>query len=95
MADKQYRLSTVDNPFDPLNEPTKWLLYDQQLGYFSSCYLARRTLVSDEFTDEEIKEAQEQAIQDIIDDDFLGVFVKVEYSLKNGRWVPENLPTPV
>lgn len=94
MPNKQYRLSTVDNPFDPLNDPVGWTLYDAQLGYYSANYLARRLLSSDQFTDEEEDEANEQAIDDIINDDITGLYLKVEYQNKNGRWVPINLPTP-
>lgn len=70
-------LTTVDNPFDPFTQFTKWFLYDVQLGYNSCGYLGRIARVSDEFSDQEIQTAIENAIDEIIRLDFRNVYRKV------------------
>ena len=70
-------LSTVDNPFDPFEQFNDWLNFDTSKGYYSSNILARITQVEDDFTQKEIDEENERAIDEIIKYDPLGIFVKV------------------
>lgn len=55
MAKEQFRyyLTTVDNPFDPLEEQGSWLLYDKLNGYDCNEMLARYARTSDELSDAE------------------------------------------
>ena len=74
----KYMLTTVDNPYDPFDNFTEWYMYDVQKGYNSSSYLARIAKTSDEMTDFENEEEIERAIDEIIEHDFMNIYVKVK-----------------
>lgn len=78
-------LTTVDNPFDPFEQFTSWFMFDIEKGYNSCGYLARIANITDEMTQKEIDEEIERAIDEILNYDFLGLYVKVR---------KENNPTP-
>lgn len=71
-------LTTTDNPFDPFDEYDKWQEYDEQQGYYTCSYLARITKTSDELSDAEEQQAIEDAIDEIIKLNILGIYKKVE-----------------
>lgn len=70
-------LTTVDNPFDPFDQFTLWLLYDNEKGYNSCGYLARIAKLTDDMSSKEIDDEVERAIDEIIENDFLGIRKKV------------------
>lgn len=74
----KYMLTTVDNPYDPFDNFKEWYMYDVQKGYNSSSYLARIAKTSDEMTDFENEEEIERAIDEIIEHDFMNIYVKVK-----------------
>ena len=37
----EHRLTTFDNPFNPFDDFTQWLLFDNEKGYNTCGYLAR------------------------------------------------------
>lgn len=82
------RLTTFDNPFDPFEQFTSWLLYDNELGYFTLNRLDRVSHYSDDMSDKEIDEEHERAIDEIIDNDFLNIYKKV---WKNKEDAPKEL----
>lgn len=71
-------LTTFDNPYNPFEQFTSWLLFDIEKGYNSCERLARITQprITNDMTDKEIREVTEQAIDEIIKYDFLNVFTK-------------------
>ena len=75
-------LTTVDNPFDPFDDFTSWIMFDMEKGYNSCAYLARMARISDQFTDEENDEEIEQAIDKILSYDFQGLYKKVIKEVK-------------
>lgn len=75
-------LTTVDNPFDPFDDFTSWIMFDMEKGYNSCAYLARMARTSDQFTDEENDEEIEQAIDKILSYDFQGLYKKVVKEVK-------------
>ena len=80
VPDKEYRdcmLTTTDNPYDPFTQFKSWFLYDVEKGYYSCGYLARICFISSEMTEDEINEAMEQAIYEIIRLDLTGKYTKV------------------
>ena len=69
-------LSTIDNPYDPFEQFSSWLLFDKEKGYNSCEILARTVKLSDDMTEKEINEETERAIDQIIKFDPLNVFIK-------------------
>lgn len=70
-------LTTIDNPFDPIDNFDEWYAFDMQKGYNSCAYLARIVSDSNKFIDEEIRKDTEEAIDEIIKYDFIGLYRKV------------------
>lgn len=75
-------LTTIDNPFNPLEDFVSWFLFDVEKGYNTSAYLARITETSDQLSEEENMEEVERAIDEIIENDFLGIYKKVTSTVK-------------
>ena len=71
-----FMLSTIDNPYDPFEQFSSWLLFDKEKGYNSCEILARTVKLSDDMTEKEINEETERAIDQIIKFDPLNVFIK-------------------
>lgn len=71
-------LTTVDNPYDPIDQFDSWYMYDMDKGYGSCSYLARIARTSDQMTDEENDREIERAIDEIIKYDFRNIYRKVK-----------------
>lgn len=74
---KECMLTTFDNPFNPFDDFTLWLLYDKEKGYNTCERLARIAHLSDDMSQDEIDEETERAMDEIIFYDFLNVYKKV------------------
>lgn len=74
---KDCMLTTFDNPFNPFDDFTLWLLYDKEKGYNTCERLARIAHLSDDMSQDEIDEETERAMDEIIFYDFLNVYKKV------------------
>jgi len=73
-------ITTVDNPYNPFNDFTSWLLFDSQKGYNSCSYLDRVCDITDDMTDEEQDAEVERGIDEIIDNDIFNLYKKVRPS---------------
>ena len=71
-------LTTVDNPYNPFTQFDQWYDYDMLNGHHSCELLSRIALICDEFTDEENRMEIEDAIDEIIENDFMGIYKKVK-----------------
>ena len=71
-------LTTFDNPYDPFEEFTSWLLFDNEKGYNTCNYLARIAKTSDELSDQENNKEIERAIDEIIYYDPFNMYKKVK-----------------
>ena len=74
---KAFMLSTIDNHYDPFEQFTSWLLFDNEKGYNSCGYLARVANLTDDMSSKEVDIEVERAIDEIIANDFLGIRKKV------------------
>ena len=70
-------LTTVDNPFDPFEQFTSWLLFDEEKGYHTCSYLGRIARTSDQLSEEENELENERAIDEILKYDFRNIYKKV------------------
>jgi hypothetical protein len=70
-------LTTFDNPFDPFEQFTSWYLFDVEKGYNTCSHLARIAQLEDDFTQKEVDQEIERAIDEIIQYDFLNIYKKV------------------
>ena len=61
-----YKLTTIDNPFHPVDERDEWERYDLDHGYGTDAYLARVSGFSDYATEAENRRAENAAIDDVI-----------------------------
>lgn len=74
----KYALTTFDNPYNPFSQFEEWLMFDNNKGYCSCAYLARIAHTSDQLSEEENNYEINRAINEILDNDFIGIYKKVE-----------------
>ena len=72
-------LSTIDNPYDPIDDFDHWLDYDLLSGYNCSELLSRLAFTSDSLSDVENDQIIEDAIDSLISNDPLNLFIKVKH----------------
>lgn len=70
-------LTTVDNPYNPFTQFDEWYAYDTNMGYYSCAYLSRIAKTAESLSDEENAIALNQAINEILYFDVLGIYQKV------------------
>ena len=78
-------LTTIDNPYNPFTEWNEWLQFDLAMGYDTSGYLARVTITSDELSEADQDWAIEDAIDEIVRENVLGIYKKVENEKQNSE----------
>lgn len=71
------RLTTLDNPYNPFEQFTLWLLFDNEKGYNTLGKQDRLAHYSDDMTEKEIDEEHDRVIDEIIKYDFLNIYQKV------------------
>lgn len=78
----EFMLTTVDNPFDPFEQFTSWFLFDIEKGY-NTCSLLGKILSKNgvsafgNLSQKELDEAADNAIEEIIEHDFLNIYKRV------------------
>lgn len=88
---KEYMLTTIDNPFSPFKNFDEWFAYDTQKGYNTCAYLARVLKTSDELSENDDRLATNQAINEIIEADPFGIYIKVK---ENDKIIPISIDVP-
>lgn len=83
MLSKECMLSTIDNPFDPFEQFTSWLMFDKEKGYDSCERLARLVNITSEMSQKEIDEETDRAIDRLIELDVLNIYIKVTNKSEN------------
>lgn len=69
-------LTTKDNPYNPYTHFDEWYVFDETHGYHSCSYLAHVTKTSDELSPTDNEAAIDAAIDEIIAQDVLNLYVK-------------------
>lgn len=77
MSNTDVMLTTVDNPYDPFDHFDEWYAYDSRRGYNSLGLLARIAKTSPYLSELDQHEAIETAIDEIVEENVLGIFKKV------------------
>jgi hypothetical protein len=70
-------ITTIDNPFDPRIDFTRWHAWDREEGYNTCAYLARVAWVSPEMPELVQEREIEDAIDEIIRIHAGGLYVKL------------------
>ena len=70
-------ITTVDNPYNPVEEFDSWYQFDVDKKYNTCALLARIARTSDALTDEENDREVERAIDEIIKYDVQNVYLKI------------------
>ena len=73
-----HMLTTTDNPWNPFTHWDEWYAFDEGAGYHTCSYLARITVTSDEISEADQDQAIEDAIDEIVKENILGIYRKVE-----------------
>lgn len=76
-------LTTIDNPFNPFTQWDDWKRYDEDKKYYTCSYLARIAKTSDELSEADYDQAIEDAIDEIVKLNILGIYKKVYENEKN------------
>jgi hypothetical protein len=76
-------LTTIDNPHSPFDDFGAWYAYDVSSGYFTSSFLARILVDSDQLSESDQRRAVELAIDEIIQENVNGKFRKVTKEIED------------
>lgn len=72
-------LTTTDNPFNPFTQFDEWYRFDVDAGYNTSAFLARIVVDSDELSEPDQSAAIEDAIDEVVRENVLGIYRKVTF----------------
>ena len=70
-------LTTIDNPFNPFENFESWFAFDLEKGYNTCSYLDRVVLSSEELSEKDQEFRILEAIDEIVEYNFLGIYRKV------------------
>lgn len=76
-GEKIVAITTIDNPYDPVDDFEHWFQFDTDKGYYTSSSIARLTTNKSGMTQEEIDLDTERAIDRLIEIDPLGIYKKI------------------
>lgn len=74
----EYMLTTIDNPYDPFTQYDQWYAFDTTMGYHTCSYLDRVAITSDELSDASYQLAVQEAMDEIVSINILGLYKKVK-----------------
>ena len=81
----EYLLTTIDNPFNPFTQSDEWERFDCENGYYTTNYLARVLKTPFGLSEEDEKDDMNEAIDNIIENDPFGIYIKVK---ENDKIIP-------
>lgn len=77
LVEDPYMLTTLDNPYNPFTNYEDWYAFDTRQGYNSAAYLARIVRTSHELSEPDEALAIQQAIDEIVQLNIIGIYTKV------------------
>lgn len=80
----EYMLTTMDNPYDPFTQWDEWFAWDMNAGYHTPGLLARVARLGDDLPEGDQHLAIQQAIDEIVRENVLGVLRKVKQGDMSG-----------
>lgn len=83
MANTKYMITTIDNPFDPFDQFSEWNDFDAEKGYYTCSKLARLADIHEGMTQVEEEKAMNDAIDKLIDIDFMNIYKRVSRELED------------
>lgn len=78
----EHMLSTVDNPYHPFTHFDEWNAWDMRAGYNTLSFLARITVSSHDLSPADESAAIEDAIDEIVQENVLGLYIKMSKDSK-------------
>ena len=91
--EEQRMLTTLDNPFNPFRQWDQWFAFDTGKGYNSTAYLARIAKGSHELSENDETRAINDAIDEILELNALGIYVAVTEKTFKDRSATTHFPT--
>lgn len=88
MADKEFMLTTYDNPYNPFTDFENWFLFDVGKGYNTCGTLARIADLGESIDEDMEKSILDDAMDELIKIDPLNLYRKVsaeDYAGENGK----------
>lgn len=76
-------VTTTDNPYDPFTQFDQWYAFDTIQGYNTCSYLARIAKTSPELSPMDQAIAIEEAVDEIVDMNLLGIYKKIVCDTKD------------
>ncbi len=73
----EHMLTTIDNPYDPFTNFDAWYNFDVAHGYNTLDFQARVAVTANELSDADQSAAIENAIDEIVKENVLGIYRKV------------------
>lgn len=70
-------VTTMDNPYDYFTQFDDWYAFDTQKGYNTCAYMARIAMASNEMSERDYIEAVNDAVEEILRLNVLGIYKKV------------------
>ena len=86
----KYFVTTLDNPFDYFTQFDDWYAFDTQKGYNTCAYVARIALTSTEMSESDYDQAVNNAVDDILRLNILGIYKKVTEKGEKSKNESEN-----
>lgn len=77
MQNRNFMLTTTDNPYNPYTNWDEWFAFDEAKGYCSSGYLARIAVTSQDMSDEWNEAEIQRAINEIVRIDPFKIYTRV------------------
>ena len=76
--EKNFMLTTLDNPFDPFNDFKSWYMFDCEKNHNTSARLARIANINAEMSQKEVDDEMDRAMDLIIKYDLEDKYIKVQ-----------------